>query len=102
MLAALLGFAGYDVTCSECASSAWEILEEQTFDVVIVDYQMPRWLGTDFVREARAQGRLRSAAIVLLTAHPTITLEDAFVLRKPTDFTALVEILGDLVAAKAR
>lgn len=101
MLSALLEFAGYRVTCSGDANEALAQLRRQPFDVVITDYMMPGQEGRGLIRQAHDENLLGGAAVVLFTAHPSVQMEDALVVRKPADFDKFIAQIGEAVASQA-
>jgi CheY-like chemotaxis protein len=76
----LLEGMGHTVTCAENGEKCLEILRDQTFDVILMDIQMPVMNGMEVTRLIRTAGDYRHAAhipIVALTAHATRGDRDA-------------------------
>jgi CheY-like chemotaxis protein/anti-sigma regulatory factor (Ser/Thr protein kinase) len=76
----LLEGMGHTVTCAENGEKCLEILRDQTFDVILMDIQMPVMNGMEVTRLIRTAGDFRHAAripIVALTAHATRGDRDA-------------------------
>ena len=49
---------------------ALEVLErEAAFDAALVDWDMPRINGLEFIQRARADGRWQSMKLLMITAH---------------------------------
>ncbi len=68
----LLVRAGHDVTIAETGQQALDRLDEGTFDVVLMDVQMPVMSGIEATRELRARERAAGLApvpVVAMTAH---------------------------------
>ncbi len=101
-LARLLERRGFEVVCAPNASEALRIAEQQHFDVVCTDANMPGMSGIDLARELRT--RVRSA-IVLMSGYSRELVAseslpgDIVRLRKP--FTS-VELLGAIATACER
>jgi two-component system chemotaxis response regulator CheY len=47
--------AGYDVDTAEDGQAAWEAMQEQNYDLVITDNNMPRLSGLKLVQKLRAE-----------------------------------------------
>ena len=59
---------GYRVTVALDGVEAWRILENQVFDVVVTDQQMPHMDGGSLCRKLRETPEHAATPIVLLTA----------------------------------
>src|SRR5262245_24428307 len=53
-----LSRAGYEVHAAEDGSQAWERIQEQDFDVVVSDRQMPGTDGLELIRLVRSRREL--------------------------------------------
>nr|MCU0494457.1 response regulator transcription factor [Chloroflexaceae bacterium] len=62
--------AGYDVTTAENGQRAVTLLEEQAFDLLLVDLRMPGMDGMQVVQAARQ--RQADVAIIVLTGHGSL------------------------------
>ena len=69
-LSALLQRAGHDVTPAENGEDAVKLLEQQSFDLLLVDLKMPGMGGMDVVAAARQ--RQSDLAIIVLTGHGSL------------------------------
>src|SRR5690554_506913 len=69
-LGVVLERAGYSVTAAENGETAVELLERQTFDLMVVDLQMPGMDGMQVVAAARQ--RQPDMAIIVLTGHGSL------------------------------
>lgn len=69
-LSALLQRAGHDVTPAENGEDAVKLLEQQSFDLLLVDLKMPGMGGMDVVAAARQ--RQNDLAIIVLTGHGSL------------------------------
>ncbi|MBV9458809.1 MAG: response regulator, partial [Bradyrhizobium sp.] len=109
LIAAMLRQAGHDVVCVGDGRSAVETVANETFDLVLMDVQMPELDGRD---AARAMRQLQSDAaevpIIALTAS-AFTMEaerclaagmNAYVM-KPIDWSTLFATMDRLAAGRA-
>jgi DNA-binding NtrC family response regulator len=62
---------GYDVQVAEDGEDAWEMLEEEDFDVMLCDINMPRLDGLSLLRRMRER-RANPPEIIMLTGHATV------------------------------
>src|SRR6476659_6434102 len=69
-LGTLLERAGYEVTSAENGHDAVELLEQQRFDLLLVDLKMPEMDGMQVV--AAARHRQSDLAIIVLTGHGSL------------------------------
>lgn len=69
-LSALLQRAGHDVTPAENGEDAVKLLEQHSFDLLLVDLKMPGMGGMDVVAAARQ--RQSDLAIIVLTGHGSL------------------------------
>ncbi len=88
---------GFDVRIAQNGTSALKILEDETFDVVVLDVKMPDISGDQLFREAKE--RWPNIPIIMLTGHGTVqqafetSREGVFdYLTKPCDIDKLAEI----------
>jgi two-component system chemotaxis sensor kinase CheA len=65
---ALLEIAGYTVIAAGDGEEAWQLLTSAGAQVVVSDVQMPRLDGFDLTRRIKADPRLRSTPVVLVTS----------------------------------
>ena len=102
--AGLLRSMGYEVEVAEDGLHALQLLDRRTFDVVLMDVQMPRMDGYAATRVIRGRERGRPTPIVAMTAAAVDGERercldagmDAF-LTKPIDPAALGSVLNDLL-----
>ncbi|MEP6787074.1 MAG: sigma-54 dependent transcriptional regulator [Acidobacteriota bacterium] len=62
---------GHDVECAEDGESAWTMLEEQDFDVVLCDINMPRLDGMGLLRRTRERSQ-NPPEVIMLTGQATV------------------------------
>ncbi len=62
---------GHDVMCAEDGEAAWELLEEQDFDVVLCDINMPRLDGLGLLRRTRERSQ-NPPEVIMLTGQATV------------------------------
>ena len=60
--------AGYDVQVASDGQEAWELIEVQTPDILVTDYQMPRMDGFQLTQRVRENPDLQDLPILMLTA----------------------------------
>ena len=60
--------AGFSVRAVADGNAALEVLEATTPDLVVLDVMMPGLSGLDVLRQIRAEQRLESVKVLLLTA----------------------------------
>src|SRR5687767_12529923 len=62
---------GHEVECAEDGEAAWEMLEEQDFDVVLCDINMPRLDGMGLLRRTRERNQ-NPPEVIMLTGQATV------------------------------
>jgi two-component system, OmpR family, response regulator len=94
---------GFDVTTAASAQKALDRMKNASFDVVILDLQMPEMDGLQALEKLTAMNP--GQQIILLTAHATVArgvqamkLGAADVLEKPVDIRHLVENINTAAA----
>ena len=60
--------AGYDVQTASDGQEAWELIEDQTPDILITDCQMPRLDGFGLTERVRQNPATRDLPVLMLTA----------------------------------
>lgn len=60
---------GYEVSCAETAEIGLEMLEQQSFDLVLMDISLPGMSGTDATRAIRKNPKHKGLPVLALTAH---------------------------------
>jgi two-component system, chemotaxis family, chemotaxis protein CheY len=65
----VLGDLGYsNVTEADDGSTAWPLLQQNHFDFLITDWNMPGMPGLDLLKAVRADDRLNGLPVLMLTA----------------------------------
>jgi two-component system cell cycle sensor histidine kinase/response regulator CckA len=67
----LTGLAEFQLIEARDGVEGWEILSENTMDLVFVDREMPGMNGIDFIRKVRASGKTDPIGIVMVTGQRT-------------------------------
>ena len=63
----ILQKAGHQVTLAADGEEALEILEDESFDLVITDVLMPNMDGVELLEAMRADGALASLPVIMMT-----------------------------------
>lgn len=100
--------SGFSVQVASNAHEGWELLQQNTPDLVISDIMMPQVDGYQFLKQMRDDPRFQALPVVFLTAKGMTTDRiqgyqagvDAY-LPKPFDPDELVAIVENLIARRA-
>lgn len=65
------------VDTADSALEALPMLDEKTFDIVLVDYDMPGMNGLEFIQKVRANPELDNLPIIMVTSHEDVATIDA-------------------------
>jgi CheY-like chemotaxis protein len=68
VVAAILTQQAYDPVLAEDGHRALELLREESVDLVLLDFVMPRMNGYQFCRQLRASPKLKELPVVLMSA----------------------------------
>ena len=60
--------AGYEITEAEDGLAAWELFQQEPFQLVITDWMMPGLNGPELVHKIRESGQKQYTYIIMLTA----------------------------------
>jgi len=60
--------AGYSVSLANDGQDAWELLQNNKFDIIVSDVNMPRMDGFELTRKVRSDARLKDTPVVLVTS----------------------------------
>lgn len=96
---------GMDVTAETSPTKALRLVEEKSFDAVVLDLQMPEMDGLETLKILKA--KRPEIQVILLTAHATLEkgieamkLGAMDLLEKPTDLSVLAEKIHKAQAKK--
>lgn len=62
-----LGFTKENFDEAEDGVKAWKLLSENTYDVILTDWNMPNMNGLDLVKKTRAEGNHTKVPIIMIT-----------------------------------
>jgi diguanylate cyclase (GGDEF)-like protein len=68
ILARRFGRRGFQVTEAECALQALALIQQQTFDLILLDVMMPDLSGIDVLKRIRQQHSPMSLPVIMVTA----------------------------------
>lgn len=60
--------AGYEVTLACNGEEAWEILQDDQFDLLVTDFQMPQLNGDELCRRIKEHGNRSQMQIIMCSA----------------------------------
>ncbi|MBC8356464.1 MAG: response regulator [Planctomycetes bacterium] len=60
--------AGFQVTVAYNGRLAWEAVQEDDFDLIVTDQQMPEMTGCEFCEKLRTLDAYRDKPVIMLTA----------------------------------
>lgn len=60
--------AGYTIDQAEDGEEAWQMMQEQTYEAVVLDRIMPRLNGLDLLRRIKAEPRWATLPVIMQTA----------------------------------
>lgn len=97
----MLAATGLHVTEAHNGVQALRLLDAQTFDLVMMDVQMPELDGVECVQAIRAQERFKKLPVVAITAHAMLGDRERFLaagmsdyVAKPIEESELLRVLG--------
>lgn len=108
----ILSSEGANVTLANDGQEALDIYTEQpeySFDLILLDIQMPRMNGRDAARAMRSSGKEDAASVPIIALSADAFVEDIALSKqagmdehvsKPIDFDALRKIAGIVIAEK--
>lgn len=105
----MLDVAGATMAEAESAEEGLQALDEQHFDMLLVDLRMPGMDGITAIKHIRARGDAKgSVPIIVITADTALDLRERClqagadeVLFKPVAMDALFEAMGRILARDA-
>lgn len=105
LLKNILESAGYRVKTAVDGLDAWTTLKNETFDAVVTDVDMPRMDGFDLTAKIRAEKRLLSLPVVLVTGRESREDRErgidaganAYIIKSSFDQSNLLEVMESLL-----
>lgn len=102
----MLDVAGATMTGAESAELGLQLIEQQDFDIILMDLRMPGMDGMTAIQRIRARSDAKaSVPVIVLTADTAVNLRDDClnggadeVLFKPVAMDSLFEAIGKLLA----
>ena len=92
----------HTVRCVKTGREALAALEKETFDLILMDVQMPEMDGPDATREIRRDERFKDLPIIALTAHAMAGDRERFLEAKMNDYLTKPLEVEELEAVLAR
>ena len=83
-----LSAPGAEIVTAENGQQALALASQQTFDIVLLDHEMPGMSGLELVAEMRNRPRLAGTPLIMVTAHEDIATVDAAYKAGATSFFA--------------
>jgi chemosensory pili system protein ChpA (sensor histidine kinase/response regulator) len=97
LLAQVTKLAGYEPEVIHSGDIALERLSQVIPDLVLLDLNLPKVLGTDILKHIRSEQRLLGVYVIVVTAYKHLaeaTYEQAdHVLNKPFEFDQLAQLV---------
>ena len=100
-----LSEAGYKVTVTSETVASFNLARNEQFDLVISDYYLPDYLGTDFVQRLRDLENYKHVPIIMVTGRADeLNVErlrselQVLVLPKPCDMQGLCETVAQCLS----
>lgn len=102
-----LQFVGYNVTEATNGQEAVQILDQNSFDLLILDLAMPEINGVGVIRQISNQPRHRHMSIVVMTANPHMATDEVstnadFVMHKPIAVEEFAQLARRLAQRTAK
>jgi len=105
LLNTVITMKGYDFTQARNGKDGVKLIEEQNFDVILLDLGMPEFSGVDVIESLKKSSRLKDQKIILFTASDATKKEIDVILeyegitsciRKPVDIDILIEKIEEV------
>jgi two-component system, cell cycle response regulator DivK len=97
----------YQVTCAESAEEGLTLVEQATFDLILMDISLPGIDGTEATRLIRQMPNLKHIPIIALTAHAIKGEQESILacgvddlITKPLDEDQLLSRMQELLKRK--
>jgi CheY-like chemotaxis protein len=92
MLATLLELAGFVPIACDTAEQGLNALRENSFDLILTDYALPRHSGVWLLQQATTEGLIDNTPVIIVTAHPQVSGAAGYeIVQKPFDLDDLVD-----------
>ncbi len=95
---------GYQVTAAEDGQEALEMLDEKEYDAIILDINMPRLDGLEFLKKIRSESAFESIPVIMLTTegqeedkNKSLKLGASAYIVKPFKPTQLLRLVEDIL-----
>lgn len=96
---------GYQVSLAVDGKEAWELLQRQTFELLITDINMPNMDGFMLTERVKQSDKLRELPVIMVTSLDSATEKkrgidvgaDAYIVKSEFESDALLEIVAQLV-----
>ena len=99
--------SGYHVNTAEDGVAAWQALNDDRYDLLITDHQMPKVTGLELIQKLRAESRALPVILVSgmipvreLERHPELRIEAT--LQKPCALEVLLETIRKVLGQAVR
>lgn len=101
-----LRHVGYQVAEAQDGLEALKLLEEHTYDLLVLDLSMPEVDGATVLRKVRGQAMHKKMLVIVMTANPHMTTDEIdgeadYVMYKPINITEFAEFVGRLKQTRA-
>lgn len=105
----MLDVAGANMTGAESAERGLQLIDEQDFDIILMDLRMPGMDGIEAIRHLRARDDAKAGLpVIVVTADTAVDLRDYClregadeVLFKPVAMDSLFDAIGRLLARRS-
>lgn len=102
MMHKYLTIKGHDCTVANDGRNGLALIEQQKFDVVLLDLAMPEFTGIDVIEDLYSSGKIKGQKIILFTASSVkdddiknLIKKGAYsCLKKPVKLEALMKTIG--------
>lgn len=98
---------GYEIDEACDGEEAYELIEQNDYDLVIIDYMMPRMTGLEVIEKVRQHPKRKETKILMLSAKSQKVDQDRVLLAgadhfisKPFSPLYLVEKIGEILGEK--
>ena len=106
LLTTVLTSKGHDFTQASNGKDGIKLIEEQNFDVILLDLAMPEFSGINVIESLKKSNRIKDQKIILFTASSATDKEIDVLLqydgiksciRKPVDIDILINKVEEVV-----